>query len=133
MIKSEPREFWINDNAEGDGSKNWSDTPWYGYIHVIEYQALEVAIEKINDLHDEIRELESTNKKLDEANSAASHAWDVVEQIKKERDVFTERMKLVDNVLIGALVKMQKTDGTMALHEIIDEAMAEWNKSKKND
>lgn len=53
---SKPREWWINDNAEGDGSKNWSDTPWFGYIHVIEksaYDALAAENEYLKSKADE--------------------------------------------------------------------------------
>lgn len=42
---SKPREYYINDNAEGDETFTVSRTPWFGYIHVIEkseYDKLEL-------------------------------------------------------------------------------------------
>lgn len=49
--RESPREFWINDNAEGDGTFNAHRTEWFGYIHVIEHSAYE-ALRKELDIMD---------------------------------------------------------------------------------
>lgn len=45
-----PKEFWVNDNAEGDGTFTVSRTPWFGYIHVIEKSAYDFQCKQAADL-----------------------------------------------------------------------------------
>jgi hypothetical protein len=61
MSNDKPREFWINDNAEGDGSRNWSSTPWFGYIHVIEKSAYDKLLADNKRLREALQEI-SANK-----------------------------------------------------------------------
>jgi hypothetical protein len=41
MSEQKFKQFWLNYNAEGDETYNFQTTSRYGYIHVIEYAALE--------------------------------------------------------------------------------------------
>lgn len=57
-----PREYWVNDNAEGDGTFTVSRTEWFGYIPVIEKSAfdrLQKAFLMARDMLDEIHEADS--------------------------------------------------------------------------
>lgn len=44
----EPKIYYVNDDAEGDGTFTVSRRPWYGYIKVIEFSAYENLLNMFN-------------------------------------------------------------------------------------
>lgn len=134
--KEKHREFWVNDNAEGDNTFTVSRTPWFGSIHVIEYSAVKNLESKTELLQSEILKLKSEllaeKERADQLTGFKEGYWsNGYEAGIKERDqVFADAEKLVEALKFIVDINnlsFAECSTAEAIYKKCKEAIEEWS------